>query len=286
MLAENRKADMSELPEISEFVDLSTEIDTSQPHIARMYDYYLGGKNHFAADRELADKVIAAIPGMRTGPRENREFLGRAVRSLAVEAGIRQFLDIGTGLPTTNSVHEVAQQVAPSSRVVYVDNDPLVLTHARALLTSSKEGRTAYIRADLRNPQEILSSPVVQSVLDFSQPVALLLLAVLQFIPDEDEPAEIVATLRDALAPGSYLIASHVTNEHNVAGSAAGERAYQSRGVPLHMRDSAEFADIAFTGMELLPPGVVLVSEWRRAGTGPLPPANEVNCYGGVARKP
>ena len=148
---------MSELPEVSEFVDLPTEIDTSQPHIARMYDYYLGGKNHFAADRELADKVIAAIPGMRTGPRENREFLGRTVRFLAGEAGIRQFLDIGTGLPTTNSVHEVAQQVAPSSRVVYVDNDPLVLTHARALLTSSEEGRTAYIQADLHNPQEILS---------------------------------------------------------------------------------------------------------------------------------
>jgi hypothetical protein len=239
MLAERREADRSELPEVSEFVGLPVEIDTSKPHIARMYDYYLGGKNHFAADRELADKVIAAIPGMRTGPRENREFLGRTVRSLAGEAGIRQFLDIGTGLPTTNSVHEVAQQVAPSSRVVYVDNDPLVLTHARALLASSREGRTAYIQADLRNPQGILSSPVVQSVIDFSQPVALLLLAVLQFIPDEDGPAGIVATLRDALAPGSYIIASHVTNEHNVAGSAAGERAYQSRGVPLHMRCSA-----------------------------------------------
>jgi SAM-dependent methyltransferase len=285
MLAEYRKADMSEQPEVSEFVDLPAEIDTSQPHIARMYDYYLGGKNHFAADRELADKVIAAIPGMRTGPRENREFLGRTVRFLAGEAGIRQFLDIGTGLPTTNSVHEVAQQVAPSSRVVYADNDPLVLTHAQALLTSSEEGQTAYIQADLRNPREILSSPVVRSVLDFTQPVALLLLAVLQFIPDEDGPAEIVATLRDALAPGSYLIASHVTNEHNVAGSAAGERAYRRSGVPLHMRDSAEFADIAFTGMQLLPPGVVLVSEWR-AGAGPLPLANEVNCYGGVARKP
>ena len=183
-------------------------------------------------------------------------------------------------------MHEVAQQVAPSSRVVYVDNDPLVLTHTQALLTSSGEGRTAYIQADLRDPREILSSPVVQSVIDFAQPVALLLLAVLQFIPDEDGPAEIVATLRDALAPGSYIIASHVTNEHNMAGSAAGERGFQSRGVPLHMRDSADFADIAFTGLELLPPGVVLVSEWRRPGNGPLPPANEVNCYGGVARKP
>jgi SAM-dependent methyltransferase len=286
MLAEPREADMSERPDVSESAGLPAEIDTSKPHIARMYDYYLGGKNHFAADRELADKVIAAIPGMRTGPRENREFLGRAVRSLAGEAGVRQFLDIGTGLPTVNSVHEVAQRVAPSSRVVYVDNDPLVLTHARALLTSSGEGRTAYIQADLRDPREILSSPAVRSVIDFSKPVALLLLAVLQFIPDEDGPAEIVATLRDALPPGSYLIASHVTNEHAVAGSAAGERAYQSRGVPLHMRDSGDFADIAFTGMELLPPGVVLVSEWRRPGTGPLPPASEVNCYGGVARKP
>src|SRR3984957_18926778 len=251
-----------------------------------MYDYYLGGKNHFAADRETAEKGLAGWPAGRIAAREKRAVLCRAVRFLAEEAGIRQFLDIGTGLPTTHNVHEVAQEVAPSARVVYADNDPLVLTHARALLTSSKEGRTAYIQADLRNPREILSSPVVQSVIDFSQPVALLLLAVLQFIPDEDGPAEIVAKLRDALAPGSYIIASHVTNEHNVAGSAAGERAYQSRGVPLHMRDSGEFADLAFTGMELLPPGVVLVSEWRRPGNGPLPPANEVNCYGGVARKP
>src|ERR1700733_2990352 len=171
MLAEHGKAAMSELPEVSDVVDLPTEIDATQPHIARMYDYYLGGKNHFAADRELADKVIAAIPGMRTGPRENREFLGRAVRYLAAEAGIRQFLDIGTGLPTTNSVHEVAQRVAPSSRVVYVDNDPLVLTHAQALLTSSPEGRTAYIHADLRSPAEILSSPAVRSILALSQPV-------------------------------------------------------------------------------------------------------------------
>jgi S-adenosyl methyltransferase len=149
ILAERREADMSELPEVSEFVDLPTEIDTSQPHIARMYDYYLGGKNHFAADRQLADKVIAAIPGMRTGPRENREFLGRAVRSLAAEAGIRQFLDIGTGLPTTNSVHEVAQQAAPSSRVVYVDNDRCKsgCAHVRRLFCSARcPARSATVR--------------------------------------------------------------------------------------------------------------------------------------------
>jgi S-adenosyl methyltransferase len=218
-----------------------------------MYDYYLGGKDNFEADRKAAEAAIARNPNMAVGMRANRA---------------------------------IAQRIAPHSRVVYVDNDPQVLIRAQTLLTSSEEGRTAYIQADLRNPQEILSSPAVQSVLDFSQPVALLLLAVLHFIPDEDGPAEIVATLRDSLAPGSYLIASHVTSEHNVAGSAAGERAYHSRGVPMHMRDSAEFADLAFTGMQLLPPGVVLVSQWRRAGTGPLPPANEVNCYGGVARNP
>jgi SAM-dependent methyltransferase len=249
-----------------------------------MYDYFLGGKNHFAADRETADRVIGAMPGVRTGPRENRAFLGRAVSYLAADAGIRQFLDIGTGLPTTNSVHEVAQEIAPSSRVVYVDNDPLVLTHAQALLTSSAEGQTAYIHADLRSPGEILSSPVVRSVLDFAKPVGLILAAVLHFVADDDRPAEIVATLRDALAPGSYLVASHITAEHNETGSAAGQRAYLSGGVPMHPRDSGSFADIAFTGMSLVPPGLVLVSEWRRGGGGPLPPANEVNCYGGVAR--
>ena len=272
------------MPEPTESAGLPREVDTSRPHAARMYDYFLGGKNHFAADRETADRVIEAMPGVRTGPRENRAFLARAVSYLATEAGIRQFLDIGTGLPTTNSVHEVAQGIAPSSRVVYVDNDPLVLTHAQALLTSSAEGRTAYIQADLRSPGEILSSPVVRSVLDFAEPVALILAAVLHFIADDERPAEIVATLRDALPPGSYLVASHITAEHNETGSAAGQRAYRSSGVPMHPRDSGSFADIAFTGMSLVPPGVVLVSEWRRNGTGPLPPASEVNCYGGVAR--
>jgi len=273
------------MPEFPENPALPPEIDTSRPHAARMYDYYLGGKNHFAADRETADKVIAAMPGVRTGPRENRAFLGRAVRYLAAEAGVRQFLDIGTGLPTTNSVHEVAQAVAPDSRVVYVDNDPLVLAHARALLTSSPEGRTAYISADLRNPGEILSSPVVQSVLDFTQPIALMLVAVLHFVGDDYKPADLVATLRDALPSGSYLVASHVTAEHNQAGSAAGQRAYRGGGVPMRPRDRDEFAKLAFAGLELVPPGVVLVSEWRRTDPGPPPPANEVNAYCGVAFK-
>jgi hypothetical protein len=251
-----------------------------------MYDYYLGGKDHFAADRELAEKMLAAVPSVRTAARENRAFLGRAVRFLAAEAGVRQFLDIGTGLPTSNSVHEVAQDVAPSARVVYVDNDPLVLAHARALLTSSPEGRTAYIHADLRDPATITSDPVVRDVLDFRQPVALMLAAILHFIPDEDNPAEIIATLLDALPSGSYLVASHGTHEHDRAGFSAGQDAYKASGVTAQARDSADFARLTFSGLELIPPGVVLVSEWRPETPGPHPTPAEVGIYGGVARKP
>jgi hypothetical protein len=263
------------------------EIDTSKPHPARMYDYYLGGKNHFAADREAADRAMAAVPSGRFGSRANRAFLGRVVRYLAAEAGIRQFLDIGTGLPTTSNVHEVAQAAAPSSRIVYVDNDPLVLAHARALLTSSPEGRTAYIHADLRDPAAILSDPVTRDVLDFSQPIALMLIAILHFILDKDKPAEIIETLLDALPSGSYLAASHLTAEHvSAAEATAGRRAYQEARVPLQPRDSDEFAKLAFSGLELVPPGVVLVSEWRPDDAGPRPLPAEVNIYGGVARKP
>src|SRR6201996_1517920 len=188
--------------------ELPTGIDTSRPHPARPYDYFLGGKNNFAADREVADKVLAGWPAIRVGVRENRKFLARVVRYLAGDAGIRQFLDIGTGLPTADNVHEVAQSVAPSARVVYADNDPLVLAHARALLTSSPEGRTAYIHADLRDPASILSDPAVQQVLDLGRPVALMLVAVLHFVPDEFEPARVLRTLTDALPSGSYVVAS------------------------------------------------------------------------------
>jgi hypothetical protein len=261
------------------------EIDTSRPHPARIYDYYLGGKDHFAADREVAERSLASVPSGRIGARENRAFLGRAVRYLAEEAGIRQFLDIGTGLPTTNNVHEVAQSVAPSSRVVYVDNDPLVLAQARALLTSAPEGRTAYIHADLREPASILSSPVTAEILDFSQPVALILVAILHFMPDEFQPAAALATLLDALPSGSYLVASHLTPEHDPVGVAAGVRAYHAGGVALQARESREFAELAFRGLELVPPGVVLVSEWRPTDAGPRPTPAEVGCYGGVARK-
>jgi hypothetical protein len=266
--------------------ELPPEIDTSRPHPARMYDFFLGGKNHFAADRETAQTVLATAPTTLVTARENRAFLGRAVRYLVAEAGIRQFLDIGTGLPTTNNVHDVAQAIEPSARVVYADNDPLVLAHARALLTSSPAGRTAYIQADLREPEAIVTSPAVRDVLDLSQPVALITVAVLHFVHDEFKPATVLATLLDALPSGSYLAASHVTGEHLPAEAAVTTRTYRSSGVPLQLRDSDEFARMAFAGLDLVPPGVVLVSEWRPDGTGPRPAPAEVNCYGGVARKP
>jgi len=235
------------------------ELDTSRPHPARVYDYFLGGKNHFAPDRALAEKMLQNAPHLRTSARENRAFLGRAVRYLTREAGIRQFLDIGTGLPTVDSVHEVAQESAPGARVVYVDNDPMVLTHARALLTSTPEGRTAYIHADLKEPRKILDDPVTRDVLDFGQPVALILLAVLHFLQDEDNPAEIVATLLDALPSGSYLVASHIALDHAPAPVTAVTRVNQESGIRSQPRDSSEFAALAFSGLDLVPPGVVLL---------------------------
>jgi hypothetical protein len=274
------------MPELSPVTDTSREIDTSRPHSARVYDYHLGGKDNFAADRQAGDKLVAAFPSVRTATRENRAFLGRAVRYLAAEAGIRQFLDIGTGLPSASNVHEVAQRAAPSSRIVYVDNDPLVLAHAQALLTSGPEGRTAYIHADLRQPEKILAHPVTREVLDFTQPVALMLLAILHLIPDEDKPTEIVATLLDAMPPGSYLVASHGTAEHDPAAAAAAERVFREAGLSFHLRDTDDFARLAFPGLELVPPGVVLVSEWRPEDAGPRPTPAEVGWYGGVARKP
>lgn len=261
------------------------EVDTSRPHSARVYDYMIGGKNNFAADRALAEQVLKHSPNAHTAARENRAFLGRAVRYLAAEAGIRQFLDIGTGLPTTNSVHEVAQAVDPACRVVYCDNDPLVLAHARALLTSSPEGRTAYIHADAREPETILDNEDVRDVLDFGQPIGLMLVAFLHGILDEEKPAEIVNTLVGALPSGSYVVASHLTMEHDTE-PGEGQRAMQSGGIALQKRASDDFARLAFSGLELVSPGVVLVSEWRRPGSGPAPTPAEVNCYGGVARKP
>jgi hypothetical protein len=253
-----------------------------------MYNYFLGGKDHFAADRAAADKAIEAFPSIRVAARENRAFIRRAVTYLASEAGVDQFLDIGSGLPTAGAVHEVAQGILPAARVVYVDNDPLVLAHARALLTSTPQGRCAYIHADLRDPRGILDDPATRETLDFTRPIALILAAVLHFIPDEDEPAQIVATLMDALPSGSYLVASHGSPEHiaeEVERSLT--RAYTSGGVGVSIRDASEFGDLAFQGLELVSPGLLVISEWRpEQAAGPRPHAWEVLVNGAVARKP
>jgi hypothetical protein len=265
---------------------MQPKIDTSRPHAARMYDYLLGGKDHFAVDRATAEKAIAAIPTGRTGVRENRAFLGRAVRYLVAEAGIRQFLDIGTGLPSANSVHEVAQAAAPESRVVYVDNDPIVLAHARALLTSTLEGRSAYIEADLCEPEKILADSAIAETLDFGKPVALMLVGILHFVPDDAKPGQAVTTLVDALPPGSYVAASHGTPEFNPDGAQAWTRTYRDSGVPFQLRTADEFAELAFRGLEFVDPGLVVVSDWRPDDPGPRPLAAEVGVVGGVARKP
>jgi SAM-dependent methyltransferase len=261
------------------------EIDVTKPHPARMYDYFLGGKDNFAADRAIATQVLDSWGSVRTAVRENRAFLGRAVKYLAGEAGISQFLDLGTGLPSANNVHEVAQAINPEARVVYADNDPIVLAHARALLASGPRGVTAYLDADVRNPDTILANPIVRDTLDFGMPIALMLVAVLHFLPDEDDPRQIVQTLVDALPPGSYLVASHATAEHNPEGLSGAGRAYSQGGMRGAIRNSDEFGELAFDGLELVDPGVVLVSEWRpEEPIRPMP--SEVNTYGGVARKP
>jgi hypothetical protein len=265
--------------------DQIPEIDTSKPHPARVYDYLIGGENNFAADRQTAENVLLKSPNARIAPRENRAFLGRAVRFLTAEAGLRQFLDIGTGLPTSGNVHEVAQSVEPSCRVVYTDNDPLVLVHARALLTSDPRGRTAYLQGDIRAPEAILTAPATRDLLDFSQPVGLLLLGILHLLAEADKPADIVATLVGALPPGSYVVASHLTTEHDRERTAAGQAVMRGAGITMQKRDSDVFANLAFNGLELVPPGVVLVSEWRPDDGRPRPAPAEVNVYGGVARK-
>jgi O-methyltransferase involved in polyketide biosynthesis len=264
------------------------QIDTSRPHPARTWDYYLGGKDNFAADRAVADKVIAAWPGMRVSARESRKFIGRAVQYLAGEAGIDQFLDIGSGLPTASNVHEVAQAINPAARVVYVDNDPLVLVHARALLTSSPEGKCAYIQADLRDPETILSAPATRATLDFTRPIALMLVSVVHFLLPEDEPERIIKTLVDALPSGSYVASSHGSTEYGTQEEAdAVIRPIHASGVRIAPRDSADFGKLVFEGLSLVSPGVVLVPEWRpNPNGGPRPGAREVGMNAGVGRKP
>jgi hypothetical protein len=261
--------------------DLAADIDTSVAHPARVYDYWLGGKDNFAADREAAERVLAVTPGLRFRVRANRAFLTRAVRYLAAEAGIRQFLDIGTGIPSANNTHEVAQEVAPDSRVVYVDNDPIVLSHARALLASSPQGATQYIDGDLRDGAAIVAQ--AGQTLDFSQPVALMLLGILHLIQDSEAPQEIVSGLMDALPPGSYLAISHPASDIH-PGQAEAQKRYNERvSTPQTLRSRDEVATF-FEGLQMVPPGLVYVHTWR-PGPGDIAPADGVSAHGGVGRK-
>jgi hypothetical protein len=265
--------------------DQQARIDMTRPHPARRYDYWLGGKDNFQADRDAAEAIAAVFPSIRTAARENRAFMQRAVGYLAAEAGIRQFLDIGTGLPTANNVHDVAQGVAPESRIVYVDNDPLVLAHARALLTSSPEGATAYIDADVRDPQRILTDSAVRETLDFSRPVALMLVALLHFVEDHEDPYGIVRRLVAALPAGSYLVLSHATfdplDPETIAAMDNVNKNNKPRFCPRPLSAVSRF----FDGLDLLEPGVVSVPDWR-PGPGPRPTPAEATGYGAVARIP
>jgi hypothetical protein len=260
--------------------------DTSVPHPARRYNYWLGGKDNFAADRASGDVVETMFPTIRLAAMENRRFLVRAVDFLVREAGIDQFLDIGTGIPSADNTHEVAQRISPAARVVYVDNDPIVLVHARALLTSHPEGATTYLDADLRAPDSILGAPSLRSTLDLSRPVALMLVAVLHFIHDDSRPYELVRHLVDALPVGSYLVMSHATHDYVTAEEKAGwDSPAQWRALAdFRFRSQEEFARF-FEGHELIPPGIVPLAEWRPATVGDArpDPATIAN-WCGVAR--
>lgn len=264
-----------------EQVDLKTDV----PHPARIYDYLLGGKDNFQPDRDAADEIIFDWPNLPRSMRANRNFMARLARYLAEEKGIRQFLDVGTGLPTPPNLHDVVQTVAPDARIVYVDNDPIVLVHARALLKSAPDGVTAYIDADLRDPRAILEAPQMAGTLDLSRPVALSLVAILQFIPDEEEAHAVVRRLFDRLPSGSVLALSTVTGDSAPGEVAGGVAAYSSRGIPTKARPRAE-VERFFDGLDLIDPGVTLVHHWHPDEAARATRDEHVHMYGGVAFKP
>jgi hypothetical protein len=256
--------------------------DISVAHPARVYDYWLGGKDHFEPDRIVAEQVIAVRPTIIRDIRANRQFLGRAVRFLAGEAGIRQFLDIGTGIPSANNTHEVAQSVAPDSRIVYVDNDPIVLAHARALLTSTQEGACAYLDADLNDTAKILHEAA--RTLDFSRPVAVLFIGVLHLVSDEQDPDRIMGEMLDATVPGSYLALTQPAKDINADQVAEGARRYNAQVTTPQTRRTYEETLRFFDGMEVIPPGLVQCHRWR-PDPGAIGLEENVSAYGGVARK-
>jgi S-adenosyl methyltransferase len=260
--------------------ELISKLNAQVPHSARIWNYWLGGKDNFPADREVGDQVRTVFPAIVENAQASRAFLGRAVRYLAGEAGIRQFLDIGTGLPTANNTHQVAQQVAPECRIVYVDNDPLVLAHARALLTSSPEGATDYIDADVRDTDKILQEAA--HTLDFTQPVAIMMLGILGNVADYDLARSIVKRLLDGVPSGSYLVINDGTNTSEEI--VEGARVSGEGGHPYTLRSPEEIAAF-FDGLDLQEPGVVSTPRWRPEPSPSGPPA-ELDGFCGVARKP
>ncbi|MEV1068694.1 SAM-dependent methyltransferase [Streptomyces sp. NPDC050263] len=260
------------------------DIDTSRPHSARMYDYYLGGKDHFEVDKQAAETVAAAYPGIFVCARENRAFMHRATRVLAQEHGIRQWLDIGTGIPTEPNLHQVAQSVVPEARVVYADNDPLVLKYAERLMRSTAQGRTTYVEADVNDPGTLLDSPALAEVLDLDKPVALSLNALMHFVTDAQDPYGIVSRLLAVLPSGSALALSHCTPDFDPATWQKVTDIYTSAGTPVQFRSQNDVARF-FDGLDLLAPGVTVGHRWR-PDSGPEATDAEVSLWTGVGIKP
>ncbi|MFD7935053.1 SAM-dependent methyltransferase [Streptomyces sp. NPDC059755] len=259
-------------------------IDTSRPHTARIWNYWLGGRDNYEVDRVTGDRIRELHPGIGAYARADRLFLGRAVRHLVTEAGVRQFLDVGTGLPTADNTHEVAQRLAPDSRIVYVDNDPLVLAHARALLTSTPEGRTDYLDEDLRNVDALLEHAA--KTLDFDAPVALMLLGVVIFVGDDEDPYGLVRRLVDRLPAGSHLVLSHTVTSPAMPDVDEAVTFWNEHGTPKLTQRTPQDVARFFDGLELLEPGVVSCSRWRPRDIAGGAEPDEVAMFGGVARKP
>ncbi|WP_248966123.1 SAM-dependent methyltransferase [Sphaerisporangium perillae] len=260
----------------------SAHIDTTTPHSARMWNYWLGGKDNYPIDRQVGDQILQVYPGIVEVARQSRAFLGRAVRHLAGEAGITQFLDVGTGLPTVDNTHEVAQRVNPACKIVYMDNDPLVLVHARALLTSTREGVCAYVDADVRDPERVLQQAA--RTLDFTQPIALMMLGILGNVWDDAEASDICHRLVAALPSGSYLVLEDGTDAVEPEAAAEAEKTRAEAGDPYKLRTPQQIVTY-FDGLRLLEPGVVSVSRWRPEAT-PWGMPDEVAAFCGVAAKP
>ncbi|MEU2030490.1 SAM-dependent methyltransferase [Nocardia amamiensis] len=265
-----------------------TEIDITVAHEARVYDYWLGGKDNYPADRALGDAIAEHIPTIKTMARANRAFLTRAVRYLVGEAGITQFLDIGTGIPTAGNTHEVAQRLDPAARIVYVDKDPIVLAHARALMSSTPQGRTRFIHADLHDPRSILDHPALADTLDPTEPVAIMLVAIMMYFRDSDHPEDVIGTLLDAVPSGSHLVITHPTADFDAAAMAAVTAAAEASGIAFHPRSQADTATL-FTGTTLVDPGLVPVATWRPDLTDrptPVTKADSAWYWAGIGHKP